>query len=175
MKHAVTAIRPYSHTAIRLKIPVITGLALLIAAACSSSTAADPNADHLLALGTWGGDTGGFIVSDTTAHLHIGCTFGDVKGRIAINEQGNFAVTGSYMLKAYPIQVGPTMPATIFGHVDRNVVVVSAMVSDTVEKKVVTRGPVTLTFDTDPRLGPCPICKRPDEKPKSWLRRFLHL
>jgi hypothetical protein len=51
------------------------------------------------------------IVGDTAMHLHIGCTFGDVSGRVPLGANGQFDVAGSYLLRAYPIAVGPTMPA----------------------------------------------------------------
>ena len=80
-------------------------------AGCSSSGIGPPGFDGTLALGTWGGDNSGMIVSDTAMHLHVGCTFGDVSGRIAVAANGSFDVAGSYMLRAYPVAVGPTVPA----------------------------------------------------------------
>ena len=62
--------------------------------ACSGAAAFRPGP---LAAGTWGGDNAGLIASDTSAHVHIGCTLGDVQ----------------------------------------------------------------LVFGQDPRMGPCPICRRP--------------
>lgn len=131
------------------------------AAACSSSRASAPlPADGLLPLGNWGGEGAGMIVSDTAMHLHVGCTFGDASGRIVLNSNGQFDVAGSYMLHAFPVAVGPTVPARFTGRLDGNTVTVTATVNDTVEKKTVVMGPVTVVFGADAKLGPCPICRR---------------
>jgi len=100
------------------------------------------------------------IVSDTAMHLHVGCTFGDASGRIVLNSNGQFDVAGSYMLHAFPIAVGPTVPARFTGRLDGNTVTVTATVNDTVEKKTVVMGPVTVVFGADAKLGPCPICRK---------------
>ena len=100
------------------------------------------------------------IVSDTAMHLHIGCTYGDASGRIAIGSTGQFDVSGSYMLRAYPVAVGPSVPARFTGRLDGNTVTVTVTVNDTVEKKTVVKGPVTVVFGAEAKLGPCPICRR---------------
>jgi hypothetical protein len=109
--------------------------------------------------GTWGGDSAGMIVDDTSAHFHVACTFGDVSGRIVVNSGGFFDVNGSYMLRAYPIAVGPSMPARFVGQISGLAVTLVVIVDDTVLHQQVTRGPVRVTLGQDPRLGPCPICK----------------
>ena len=101
------------------------------------------------------------IVSDTAMHLHVGCTYGDVSGRIALAADGSFDVAGSYMLRAYPITVGPSVPARFRGRVDGAVAVVTVTVNDTVQHASVIKGPVTVKFGDQPRMGPCPICRRP--------------
>ena len=101
------------------------------------------------------------IVGDTAMHLHVGCTYGDVSGRIVLNGNGQFDVAGSYMLRAFPIAVGPTVPARFTGRLDGNTVTVTATVNDTVQKKTVVMGPVTVTLGAEIKLGPCPICRRP--------------
>jgi hypothetical protein len=140
---------------------LIAGTAIVFTLSCSSAVSSVPAADGFIPLGTWGGDSGGMIVGDTAMHLHVACTFGDVSGRIAIGANGQFDVAGSYMLRAYPITVGPAVPARFIGHVDGSRITVTVIVDDTVEHKTVTRGPVTVKFGDEPRLGPCPICRRP--------------
>ena len=139
--------------------PFAFALAVVVAA-CSSGTTAPPF-DGTLALGTWGGENSGMIVSDTAMHLHVACTYGDVSGRIALAANGQFDVAGSYLLRAYPIAVGPTMPARFVGRVDGGKATVTVTVNDTVEHKSVVLGPVVVTWGTDPKMGPCPICRRP--------------
>ncbi len=44
--------------------------------------------------GTWGGDNAGLIADDTSAHVHIGCTYGNVHQQIVPNADGRFDVPG---------------------------------------------------------------------------------
>jgi len=134
--------------------------AALVVAACGSDVAATVRPADL-PLGTWGGDSAGLIVSDTAAHLHVACTFGDVSGRVALDASGRFDVAGSYVLRAYPIAVGPSLPARFVGHVEGTMLTVTVAVDDTVQHQRVVRGPVVVRLGDAPRLGPCPICRRP--------------
>ncbi len=140
--------------------------------ACSTDSATGPR-EVAIPLGTWGGDSAGFIVGDTAAHLHIACTFGDISGRIPIDPTGAFDVPGTYMLRAYPIAIGPSVPARFTGRISNTTITVTATVNDTVEHKTVVRGPAVVKLGTDPRLGPCPICRRSVEAKRSPLRRFI--
>lgn len=128
---------------------------------CGAPSTAIPPFDGRLPLGTWGGDSAGLIVSDTAVHLHIGCTYGDVSGRIPVESNGHFDVAGTYMLRAYPIAVGPSVPARFVGRLDGSTVTVTVTVDDTVQHQTVVRGPVVVRYGDEPRLGPCPICRRP--------------
>ena len=114
-----------------------------------------------LAIGTWGGQGAGVIVNDTLTHVHVGCTFGDIPGRVALDADGRFTVDGNFVLRAYPVYIGPTLPASFSGHVEGNTLTLAVAVNDTVAKKVVSLGPVTVTLGKDPQLGPCPICLVP--------------
>ena len=150
----------YRSSAVRRATLTVLTVALVgTIADCSASGALGPPGP--LALGTWGGDSAGMIVSDTAMHLHIGCTFGDVSGRVAVDANGQFDITGNYTLHAYPITVGPTVPARFVGHLDGTTAIVTAIIDDTTEHKTVTHGPIVVTLGKDPRLGPCPICRRP--------------
>lgn len=134
---------------------------LALAVACSSSGMSPLPPDGKLPLGTWGGDDAGMIVGDTAMHLHVGCTYGDVSGRVALDANGGFDVAGSYLLRAYPIAVGPTVPARFVGRLDGSAVTVTVIVNDTLQHITVIKGPVTVQIGEAPRLGPCPICRRP--------------
>jgi hypothetical protein len=131
-----------------------------VVAACSSTTELPPG-DGKIALGTWGGDTAGMIVSDTSLHLHIGCTFGDVSGRVTLDASGRFDVTGSYLIHAFPIAIGPTMPARFTGRLDGSTLTVTATVTDTIQKQTAVLGPVTVVYKREPKMRVCPICRRP--------------
>jgi hypothetical protein len=123
----------------------------------------------MLVTGTWGGDNAGLILDDSIAHVHIGCTFGDFHAPITVHDDNNFSVSGSYMLHAYPIQVGPSVPAVLNGVVEGNTVTMTIMVNDTVEKKQVVLGPSKVTLGKDPKMGPCPICRSIADRKKKLL------
>lgn len=135
----------------------LTGAGLAVLLGCVGATLSPFNGE--LAIGTWGGDAAGMIVSDTSMHLHVGCTYGDVSGRVAVSN-GAFDVSGSYLLRAYPVAVGPTMPARFTGTVTGKVATITATVDDTVQHQTVVKGPVVVTLGVTPRLDPCPICRR---------------
>jgi hypothetical protein len=139
-------------------------VALLLVSSCGSSTLSP--SDGFVALGTWGGDNTGMIVTDSAAHVHVGCTFGDMPGRIPLDASGHFTMDGSYVLRAYPIQVGPSLPASFSGRVVGRTLTLAIAVNDTVEKKVVALGPVTVVYGREPQMGPCPICRAPRRWPR---------
>ena len=107
--------------------------------------------------GTWGGDNAGLIASDSSAHVHIGCTAGDTKQAVVPDAAGRFDVTGRYNITLYPVARGPDHPARFFGTVADDVMTLTVTLTDT----AVTLGPVQLVFGRDPRMGPCPICRKP--------------
>jgi len=72
-------------------------------------------------------------------------------------------------LRAYPIAIGPSMPARFVGQISGLAVTLVVIVNDTVLHQTVTRGPVTVTLGRDPRLGPCPICK-PNNRKSALMR-----
>ncbi|MFP5356708.1 MAG: hypothetical protein ACLGIK_16475, partial [Gemmatimonadota bacterium] len=71
---------------------------------------------------------------------------------------------GQYVLRAYPVLVGPPLPARFSGVVRGNLLTLSVAVDDTVEKKLVALGPITVVLGRDPKLGPCPICVTPSRE-----------
>jgi hypothetical protein len=136
----------------------VIALALVSAgatAACARSSNGPP-ADQL-ALGTWGGEGAAAIVGDRQVHVHIGCTKGDF-ARPATLEDGRFNVEGTYILRAFPVQLGPELPARFTGVVRGSLLTLAVAVDDTVARKLVALGPVTIVLGQEPRLGPCPIC-----------------
>ena len=156
--------------------------ALLVCAAsvlaCADAPVAPVDATRIAA-GTWGGSGAGVIVTDSALHVHIGCSFGDVLGVVALNANGTFSSDGSYMPRAYPIAIGPAVPARFSGKVQGRALTITVIVNDTVTKMERVYGPVVVTYDREPQLGPCPICRVPGmtapAKPGllSRLRRYL--
>ena len=144
-------------------ITLMVGVALVVAACRERSmTAGTPPSE--LARGTWGGDNAGALVQDSV-HVHIGCTLGNFLPPASLSAEGRFSVVGSYTLRAFPIAVGPPLPADFAGVVKGNQLTLTVAVHDTVEKKVVNLGPVTLVLGREPRMQACPICRRPAEMP----------
>lgn len=152
------------HTARRAVPLLVLAAAIAAASACASSGTALPPSDGRVAVGTWGGDTAGMIVQDTALHLHVGCTFGDVSGRPVLDQNGHFDATGTYMLHAYPVAVGPAVPARFAGTLDGATMTVTVTVDDTVGHRTVVLGPVTVTYLVEPRMRNCPICRVPGQR-----------
>ena len=131
-------------------------LAAAIALACAS-TSGTPITD---VSGTWGGEDAGLIASDTSAHVHIGCTLGDTKGRIIADLDGHFSITGTYNVDAYPIDRGILHPAQFSGVITGRSMTLTVVLTDNGRQL----GPVTLTLGKEPKMGPCPICRKPGER-----------
>lgn len=137
---------------------------LLVTAALSLSCARSgtvlPPDTTRLSVGTWGGEDAGVMVEDTLVHVHVGCTLGNFGGPIPLDAQQRFSVAGSYILRAYPVQTGPALPAQFAGVVAGDRLTFTVAVNDTVEKKVVALGPVTVRYRQPARMRQCPICRR---------------
>lgn len=146
------------------RLPGITVLmATLVTLACGEDLLIP--SDGYLALGTWGGEGAGVIATDSLTHVHVGCTFGDVPGRIQLDPDGRFTISGSYVLQAYPVMVGPSLPAQFSGRVRDRTLTLAIAVNDTVDKKLVALGPITVVFGREPEMGQCPICVVPRRRP----------
>jgi hypothetical protein len=130
-------------------------LCLLALGGCASVSAPVPSE---LARGTWGGENASVMVTDSVAHVHIGCTFGNMPALVALDADGRFNVDGNYVLRAYPVFIGPELPAQFSGQVVGRTLTLAVAVNDTVEKKVVALGPVSVVYGREPNMGPCPIC-----------------
>ena len=138
---------------------ILAGLALFLLRDCDAGGLKPPPGPIS---GTWGGDNAGLIASDTSAHVHIGCTAGDTKQAVVPDAAGRFDVTGRYNITLYPVARGPDHPARFFGTVADDVMTLTVTLTDT----AVTLGPVQLVFGRDPRMGPCPICRKPQAAKK---------
>ena len=106
--------------------------------------------------GTWGGENAALIADDTSAHVHIGCTYGNVHQQIITDADGRFDVPGEQNITAHPVDRGILHPARFSGRVSGGVMTLTVTLTDT----SVTLGPVKLAFGQEPRMGPCPICRR---------------
>jgi hypothetical protein len=129
--------------------------------ACEDGSQLDPSADEL-AVGTWGGDNVGVVVSASSAHVHVGCTNGDFPSPIALDVDRRFSVSGEYLLEAFPVAVGPTMPAQFAGVLQGDLLTLTIAVNDTIRGELVVLGPVTVEFGREPAMEMCPICRDGD-------------
>jgi len=134
----------------------------LITVTCSDN-GVFPVGDEL-ALGTWGGDDAGVIATDSLTHVHVGCTFGDMPGPIELDALGRFTVDGSYVLRAYPVVLGPSLPAQFSGHDRGRTLTLAIAVNDTVEGRLVALGPVEVIHGRTPGMTQCPICVVPGRR-----------
>lgn len=141
-------------------LPPIVLCALVVSGCSGASTlGADPRE---LAEGTWGGADAGLLLDDARAHVHFGCTYGDFPAPIALDEDGRFSVSGEYLIRAFPVAVGPPLPAELAGVVRGRELTMTVAVNDTVEDRLVVFGPATVRFGEEPQMQMCPICETPD-------------
>jgi len=116
----------------------------------------DPLISPGTAKGTWGGENAGLIADDTSAHVHIGCTYGSVHQQIVPDADGRFDVPGEQNITAHPVDLGVLHPARFSGRITGGRMTLTVTLTDT----TVTLGPVQLAYGEEPRMGPCPICRR---------------
>jgi hypothetical protein len=136
--------------------------------ACALTSSSPGEVPDQLEVGTWGGENVGAIVTEDLVHVHFGCTLGNFPRPAALDSVGRFDVAGTYVLRAFPIQLGPDLPARFSGVVRGNRLTLSVAVDDTVERKLVVLGPATVTLGREPRMGPCPICEKPGMMRTAW-------
>jgi hypothetical protein len=145
--------RASTHTA-------VAALAIVFAARCELLTPSEST----LRLGTWGGDDAGVIVTDSGAHLHVGCTYGGVEGAIPIAPDGRFNIDETHNITAHPVDRGIFLPARLTGRLTFPMLTFTITVNDTVNHRTVVLGPKTVRFGQEPKMGPCPICRTPGER-----------
>jgi ketosteroid isomerase-like protein len=68
-----------------------------------------------LITGNWGGDHAGLEVADRNARLDFDCAYGSIDGPIALDEHGQFDVSGSYVQEG----PGPVRPDQLRGRAAR--------------------------------------------------------
>ena len=111
---------------------------LLLLTACGVT---GPGRLKQVPVGTWGGEeNAGLLVTETTAHAHIGCTLGDVQGPIPLDETGHFDVAATYNIDAFPVDRGIRHPARFSGNTDGSTLTLLVRLTDTGQ----TFGPVGL-------------------------------
>jgi hypothetical protein len=119
--------------------------------------------------GTWGGNNAGLMADDTSAHEHIGCTYGNVHQAIVPDTSGRFNLPGMQDVTAYPVDRGVLHPAQFSGSISGRTMTLTVTLTDT----AVTLGPVVLTYGQNPVMGPCPICRK-ERVGWHWMRARQH-
>ena len=140
--------------------PLLALFAAVLLGACSLANTTGGDRTGVLSKGTWGASMSGVIVGDSTVHVHINCTLGDFPLPTTLDAQGRFAVDGQYALRAFPV-ARETLPAQLSGVVQGKRLTLSIAINDTVAKRPVVLGPVTVTLGQQPVIPPCPICRSP--------------
>ena len=140
----------------RIAVALLVAGSVLGIGPCDTPTGAK---DKVLP-GTWGGDNAGVIVTDSSAHVHIGCTVGDVHQALETDAEGRFDVRGMYNITAYPVYRGLDHPARFTGQIQDQVMTLTVQLTDT----AVVLGPVQVFYGKEPRMGACPICRVPRER-----------
>ena len=130
-------------------------LALAAFVACDGAGSEPRPGPGDLVLGTWGGTDAGLIATDSGAHLHIGCTLGNVAEPITLDAEGRFDVPALYNITAYPVDLGVVHPARVSGVVIGRYLRLTVQLSDT----AVAIGPVRLRLGIEPGMVVCPICR----------------
>src|SRR5256885_2431937 len=110
--------------------------------------------------GTWGGDNAGLMADDTRAHVHLGCTFGDVHQAIVLDAAGRFDVPGQYVLRAYPVYVGPSLHSRFHGSLAGRVMTIRVAVSINTADTPAQLGPLQMHLGQEPQMQARPICRR---------------
>src|SRR6267378_2310 len=88
--------------------------------------------------GTWGGENAALMADDTSAHIHIGCTYGNIHQQIIPDANGRFDLPGEHNITAHPVDRGILHPARFVGRVT-GVTVVSVSVTVSVIVPPLTR------------------------------------
>src|SRR2546423_13626308 len=103
--------------------------------------------------GTWGGENAGLMADDTSAHVHIGCTYGNVHQQILPDADGKYDVAGEHNITAHPVDAGVFHPARFSGVIaGGRVMTLAGTLTDNAE----TVGPVTPADGEEPRVGAGP-------------------
>jgi hypothetical protein len=129
--------------------------AVLVALALLGACGGEPP-PSTLPPGTWGGEGAGLIVSAERVHVHFGCTYGDIAGRVPVAADGRFEATGKHNVDAFPVDLGIFHPARYSGRMhggDR--LTIEVTLTDTGQRL----GPAEAFLGREPQLGACPICR----------------
>lgn len=108
-----------------------------------------------IALGTWGGEHIRMVVSAKGASIEYDCAHGSISGRLALDAERKFKVTGAHMREGPgPIRMGvprTSQPAVFSGQVNGDEMLLTVTLTD--EKQPI--GDFTLRRGSEGRLRKC--------------------
>src|SRR5437764_7404344 len=107
---------------------ILASLAIVLLRDCEL---AGPHPSPGKVTGTWGGQNAGLIADDTSAHVHIGCTYGNIAQQIVPDAEGRFDVPGKQNITAHPVDLGVLHPARFSGRVLGGRMTLTAALTDT--------------------------------------------
>src|SRR3982074_610238 len=81
--------------------------------------------------GTWGGENAALMVDDTSAHIHIGCTYGNIHQQLIPHACGRCEFPGEHNITAHPVDRGILHPARFSGQVSGGVMTLTVTLTDT--------------------------------------------
>ena len=133
----------------------VRAAALAFGFAALAGCTASPFPPGAMVGGTWGGDAAVLMADDSSAHFHIGCTYGNVHQPIVLDLNSRFDMAGEHNITAYPIDLGIFHPARLTGSIDGRTMTLRVTLTDT----AVTLGPAVLKFNEEPMYTyPCSRC-----------------
>lgn len=141
--------------------PVLAVLTIVLLRDCQIAA---PGSSDGVIQGRWGGENAGLVADDTSAHVHIACTFGNVHEAIVRDAAGRFDVPGEYVLRAHPVYVGPSLPARFHGSALGRMMTLRVTVTDTTADTTAHLGPVKVILGREPKMQACPICRQPPSR-----------
>jgi hypothetical protein len=93
-------------------VALLAAAAVLGVSPCHSAPSGTPDG---VVHGTFGGENAALLADDTSAHVHIGCTYGQVHQALVPDAFGYFDVPGEHNITAHPVDLGIMHPARFSG------------------------------------------------------------
>ena len=129
-------------------------LGMVVAGCVSAGYGSQPGeASRTVKDGTWGGEHLSMRVSPARIDLEFDCGTGSVEGRIPLDRNGSFSVSGTLTREGGPTRLGGTsgQPMRLTGTVDGDTMTVHIVLTDS----DADAGTFTLALSTEARLVKC--------------------
>jgi hypothetical protein len=114
--------------------------------------------DTALTPGTWGAFDVSVIASDSMTQVRIGCDAGQFAGRVTLDASGHFASSGTWTQDFLAGFYFPhPVPAQLSGSVSGSTMTIAVAAANSDGKPVISTGPRTVVFGTNPTYAPCGV------------------